>query len=106
MNRYIGTKIKQVDERLLSIKPPDCISRVPRAASERAHWKGTYNVILICHIYILRGLLDKNCLCNMCHIPHKKSLSCSNNNMHRHYVIVESNVAWSMRNIWKGLLGQ
>lgn len=40
IHRYIGTKIMLVDERMKAIKPPTCIARAPRAASDRAFWKG------------------------------------------------------------------
>lgn len=37
---YIKSYAGLVDERLLAIKPPDCITRTPRALSTRKHWKG------------------------------------------------------------------
>ena len=38
---YCGSKISEVDSRLLQIKPPNFINRVPRSLeSHRKHWKG------------------------------------------------------------------
>lgn len=33
-------KVKLCDERLLKIRVPDCISRVPKSLEETAYWKG------------------------------------------------------------------
>lgn len=38
--RYIGKKLKQVDERLMQILLPDVINRSPRSVNERKFWKG------------------------------------------------------------------
>ena len=42
---YCGAMISLIDERLLSIKPPNCITRVPRSLEQhRKYWKGTVHV--------------------------------------------------------------
>ena len=43
--RYIGRKIAEADARLFSIRPPDCITRIPRSFRGRA-WKG------MCHLHV------------------------------------------------------
>ncbi|XP_028519461.1 uncharacterized protein LOC114576631 [Exaiptasia diaphana] len=37
----ISSKLDEVDERLLSIKPPASITRCPRSLSDRKHWKAS-----------------------------------------------------------------
>ncbi len=37
---YVGKHIQLLDERLLSIKPPDAITRTPRSLTQRGKWKG------------------------------------------------------------------
>ena len=39
---YIGRYADLVNERVLSIKPPDTITRTPRKVTDRKHWKGTF----------------------------------------------------------------
>lgn len=56
---YCGELVHQVDSRLLSIKPPSAITRVPRSIdSHRKHWKGkftvlTFNVLILWHCFLL-----------------------------------------------------
>lgn len=38
---YIGSRIKELNERILRIRPPIFFARSPRALSERAFWKAT-----------------------------------------------------------------
>lgn len=38
--RYIGKKVKQVDERAMQILLPEFINRSPRSVNERKFWKG------------------------------------------------------------------
>lgn len=38
---YLGSRIKEIDERLLNIKPPAYIKRKPRSIECRKHWKAT-----------------------------------------------------------------
>ena len=40
VDRYIGRRLETVDVRLCEIKPPCCLSRLPRALKERKFWKG------------------------------------------------------------------
>ena len=41
---YCGNRLHEVDKRLLQIKPPNIITRVPRSVEgHRKHWKGTYH---------------------------------------------------------------
>lgn len=47
----IGKHIQLLDKRLLSIKPPDTISRVPQAISNRKKWKGVVMALLCMHVY-------------------------------------------------------
>lgn len=47
----IGKHIQLLDKRLLSIKPPDTISRVPQAISNRKKWKGVVVALLCMHVY-------------------------------------------------------
>ncbi|XP_050038377.2 uncharacterized protein [Dermacentor andersoni] len=35
------TALSKIDARLLSIKPPHCITRLPRSVQERSHWKAS-----------------------------------------------------------------
>ncbi|XP_064461761.1 uncharacterized protein LOC135371716 isoform X1 [Ornithodoros turicata] len=39
--QYIGSRahLSAINSRVLSIKPPHCITRLPRSISDRAHWK-------------------------------------------------------------------
>ena len=47
----IGKHIELLDKCLLSIKPPDTISRVPQAISKRKKWKGVVMALLCMHVY-------------------------------------------------------
>lgn len=47
----IGKHIQLLDKCLLSIKPPDTISRVPQAISNRKKWKGVVMALLCMHVY-------------------------------------------------------
>ena len=41
---YCGNRLPEVDKRILQIKPPNIITRVPRSVEgHRKHWKGTYH---------------------------------------------------------------
>ena len=42
--RYIGNRISEADARLIGIKPPDSIARIPRGFRGRA-WKGMYIIV-------------------------------------------------------------
>ena len=44
--RYIGNKVKEADARLLGIKPPNCITRMPQSFRGKA-WKGNLLVYII-----------------------------------------------------------
>ena len=42
------------DERLLKIRVPDCISRVPKSLEEIAYWKGNNKLLALCmHIHVV-----------------------------------------------------
>ncbi|KAJ8039117.1 hypothetical protein HOLleu_16736 [Holothuria leucospilota] len=60
---YIGspTKIGLIDRRLVSIKPPSIVSRVPRPISERKYWKASewYNWLLFFSLPCLLGVLPQ-----------------------------------------------
>lgn len=54
---YCGHLVHQVDSRLLSIKPPSAITRVPRSInSHRKHWKGKFSVLAF-NMFILQHCL-------------------------------------------------
>ena len=42
---YITTQVGQCDARLLNIKVPDVISRVPKSLSDLQHWKGLHTTM-------------------------------------------------------------
>jgi len=62
-NRYLGCKVKQIDERLKSIKPPDSISRIPRSVTDRSFWKGLLIVLYCVHIYAISWVHVVLCFC-------------------------------------------
>ncbi|XP_043270733.1 uncharacterized protein [Venturia canescens] len=56
---YIGTRIKEIDDKILRIKPPCEISRVPRSIQDRALWKANEwrNFILYYFIPCFKDIL-------------------------------------------------
>lgn len=56
---YIGNQIQDIDGRLQSFAPPSEITRLPRAMSERRHWKGSeWRAFLLFYGYVaLEGIL-------------------------------------------------
>ena len=52
---YCGTLVALIDERLMSIKPPNVITRVPRSLEHhRKYWKGIYinNFVFSTYMYM------------------------------------------------------
>ncbi|KAK3729723.1 hypothetical protein QZH41_002051 [Actinostola sp. cb2023] len=50
---YCGNRIEEVDGRLLQIKPPNFINRVPRSLeSHRKHWKGPRYLLMNQHLLL------------------------------------------------------
>ncbi|XP_049519252.1 uncharacterized protein LOC125943785 [Dermacentor silvarum] len=55
---YLGRKAGAIDERLLSVKPPDYITRTPRSVKHRCYWKASelrawllfYSFPVLCNI--------------------------------------------------------
>ncbi|OXU28896.1 hypothetical protein TSAR_016628 [Trichomalopsis sarcophagae] len=68
---YIGSpaKIHLINERLLSIKPPSCIARIPRNIEERNQWKASQwlSWLIYYSLICLQGILPDN----KCSIYHK-----------------------------------
>ncbi|PIK38667.1 hypothetical protein BSL78_24489 [Apostichopus japonicus] len=56
---YIGTRVKDIDQRLLSIQPPNFITRTPRSLSTRKYWKASeYRTWLLWYaIPVLQGIM-------------------------------------------------
>lgn len=56
---YLGRHIREIDERLLNIKPPCEVSRVPRSIGDRALWKANEwrNFILYYFLPCFKGIL-------------------------------------------------
>lgn len=56
---YIGTRTKEIDRRLLSIRPINEITRTPRSLSTRKHWKASeYRTWLLWYsLPVLNGIL-------------------------------------------------
>lgn len=56
---YIGTRIRDIDQRLLSIQPPNIITRAPRSITTRKYWKASeYRSWLLWYsIPVLQGIL-------------------------------------------------
>ena len=53
---YIGTLVLQittVDNRLLAIKPPTIIPRLPRSIKDYLTWKGTFFVSCVGHTFLI-----------------------------------------------------
>ena len=53
---YIGTLVLQittVDNRLLAIKPPTIIPRLPRSIKDYLTWKGTFFVFCVGHTFLI-----------------------------------------------------
>ncbi|XP_014667955.1 PREDICTED: uncharacterized protein LOC106809402 [Priapulus caudatus] len=70
---YIGRQVNTVDEKLLSIKPPNAITRAPRSiAKTRAHWKGSeyMNWLLYYSQPCLTGVLPREYLLHWVLIVH------------------------------------
>ena len=71
---YLGRQILVVDERLMTIRPPGCISRAPRSIKLRCYWKAsewrnwlhTYSVM--CIHGLLESLYFKHYLLLVCAI--------------------------------------
>lgn len=61
---YIGTKISDINSRLLEIKPLSNITRMPRPISDRFHWKANEwrNWLLFYSLPCLLGILPKKYL--------------------------------------------
>ena len=53
-----------VNDRLLSVKPPNNITRLPRSIEDRQHWKASEhrNWLLFYAVPVLKGLLPEECL--------------------------------------------
>ncbi|XP_077554020.1 uncharacterized protein LOC144168898 [Haemaphysalis longicornis] len=62
LNFYIGdpSTLEKIDARLLAIKPPHCVTRLPRSLKERSHWKASEwrQWILFYAVPCLRGILS------------------------------------------------
>ncbi|XP_048111205.1 uncharacterized protein LOC125302185 isoform X1 [Alosa alosa] len=67
---YVGSpaKLRVIDARIVSIKPPHLITRLPRKLSDRIHWKATEwrNWLLFYCVPCLSGFLPKQYLGNLC----------------------------------------
>uniref|UniRef100_A0ABD2VUC2 DUF4218 domain-containing protein n=1 Tax=Trichogramma kaykai TaxID=54128 RepID=A0ABD2VUC2_9HYME len=63
---YVGSpaKVAIIDSRLLSIKPPTCVGKVPRSFNERRNWKGSEWLpwLLFYSIPCLKNLIPKKYL--------------------------------------------
>jgi len=61
---YIGSRIEEIDLKLLSIKPPIEIRRLPRSLSTRKYWKASeYRSFLLFYSFImLQGVLPNRYL--------------------------------------------
>lgn len=61
---YIGTKISDLDARLLSIKPPKEIQRTPRSmASTLKYWKGACINLYVCEHHASTCMHTYTCIC-------------------------------------------
>lgn len=58
---YVGEQIKELDERLLSLSPPNRITRLPRKLSDLAHWKASElrSFLLYYGMPVLTGILEE-----------------------------------------------
>jgi len=56
---YVGRQIPAIDQRLVNIRPPACISRAPRSLKLRRYWKASEwrNWLCIYSVVCLRGIL-------------------------------------------------
>ncbi|KAJ8050043.1 hypothetical protein HOLleu_03078 [Holothuria leucospilota] len=57
---YIGTRVRDIDQRLLSVQPPNIITRTPRSLTTRKYWKASeYRTWLLWYaIPVLQGILQ------------------------------------------------
>nr|XP_033967044.1 uncharacterized protein LOC117467508 isoform X2 [Pseudochaenichthys georgianus] len=58
---YLGTKVTELDQRLLLIRPPCNVTRVPRSLQQRRFWKASewQNWLLFYSIFVLKGILPQ-----------------------------------------------
>jgi Transposase family tnp2 len=80
---YLGPKTNAVDERLMAMRPPACVSRAPRSIKLRSHWKASEwrNWLHIYSAICIHGLLEstyfKHYLLLVCAIDILNSMSIS-----------------------------
>lgn len=56
---YIGGQLSELDQRLMAIKPPCNVTRVPRSFLQRRFWKSSewHNWLLFYSAFVLKGIL-------------------------------------------------
>ncbi|KAK1166316.1 hypothetical protein AOXY_G12915, partial [Acipenser oxyrinchus oxyrinchus] len=67
---YIGLQINKIDSRLLDIKPPSTISRVPHSVTLRKYWKAHewYAWLMFYSIPVLKGILQGRFFYHWCQL--------------------------------------
>lgn len=76
---YIGTQLSSMSTRLVSIRPPENIGRLPRTLGEIKHWKATElkNWLLHFSVPILQNTLNPLCHLHWCLLSGAVGILCS-----------------------------
>ncbi|KAK6489849.1 hypothetical protein HHUSO_G6776 [Huso huso] len=65
---YLGTQVERIDSRLLPIKPPSNISRIPRSVTQYKFWKAHewFAWLVFYSVPVLKGILQEKYFLHWC----------------------------------------